>query len=825
MKKILRILAILFIVIIAALIIIPMIYKDELLEKTRKTLSEELDADVQFEDFGVGLFSSFPDLRISLEKLYVSGSGDYKSDTLVYMEALSTDINLLSVIRGKSIVVKSVAVNKPYIHLIADDQGNANWNLGSSEDQTEVDEAVEPESAGSGFGVNLKKVELSEGLLIYTAPSMKLTASGLSGEIKGGAGEGMVFDVAVDLESLTYKQGSDSYYENVPLGLSGRVSLQEGGEIVDLENTNITFNGYPLSTSGSIDMRNDRLLIDLGFNASGVPVADAINLVPTMYASYFEGIDLKGTHTFDGVVKGVYEGDNYPEIMAKIGIVDGAVNTSKGEALVTNFKLDGSCQKPQGALDLSRIVVDRFSGAMTGGSFDVKMSLDQLISDPRFDFLFNGRINLGAFSAMVDSTMELSGIVDGRLAAQGSMLLVDQKAYDKIKTDGEIALKEFRLVHQEMPQVLKISDARLLIKPEILQLNNVNGAIGSNNFAFTGQVTNLYPYLLKDGVLNGSFLFTSAYINFNELLVAKRGVAEEKSPEGEGTGDEVKAFTVPDRMNVELMVDIKKLLYDKLSITDAQGKLLLASRELLLKKCGMNLLKGGMVLDGVYSTQEKGNPRFAFNVDMENIDIPSAYQSLTMFRKMVPIAAKSVGAFSTSLKMNGTVSDSMNIILPSINGVGTFSSQGVKIMDSNTFAKIASVIKSDRLKNVEVKDFTANYTIENGNLIIEPFPTSIGKQDVLVYGKKGMDDTVDMKMDIKLDRKVIKDDLNKLFGVLPGSENIKFIDATVVIEGTVKKPKVKLDLSKAEKQIRNEMKKKTLDDIKDAAKKLKNIFK
>jgi hypothetical protein len=84
-------------------------------------------------------------------------------------------------------------------------------------------------------------------------------------------------------------------------------------------------------------------------------------------------------------------------------------------------------------------------------------------------------------------------------------------------------------------------------------------------------------------------------------------------------------------------------------------------------------------------------------------------------------------------------------------------------------------------------------------------------------------------MDFLLNRDDLGADLNKGLGILPGSENIKMIDASVILKGSLTKPEVSLDLSKARAQIEAEVKKASVEQIKGSVKKigdeLKKLFK
>jgi thiamine biosynthesis protein ThiC len=84
-------------------------------------------------------------------------------------------------------------------------------------------------------------------------------------------------------------------------------------------------------------------------------------------------------------------------------------------------------------------------------------------------------------------------------------------------------------------------------------------------------------------------------------------------------------------------------------------------------------------------------------------------------------------------------------------------------------------------------------------------------------------------MDFIVNREDLGADINKGLDILPGSQNIKMVDASVILKGQLTKPEVSLDLSKARKQIEQEVKKASVDEIKGSVKKigdeLKKLFK
>jgi hypothetical protein len=175
------------------------------------------------------------------------------------------------------------------------------------------------------------------------------------------------------------------------------------------------------------------------------------------------------------------------------------------------------------------------------------------------------------------------------------------------------------------------------------------------------------------------------------------------------------------------------------------------------------------------------------------------------------------------------MNEKMKIVPTSLNGLGVFNTQNLMIIDSPVFDQIRGIIKKEKLKNVKVDDFTAKFQFENGQLKMNPFKTNIADQQATIYGTLSAAREINLNMDFVVNREDLGADINKGLDILPGSQNIKLIDASVILKGSLAKPEVSLDLSKARAQIEQQVKKATVEDLKGSVKKigdeLKKLFK
>ena len=83
-KKILKGLGIFLLVAIIALAAAPFLFKDKIKQLVLKSINENVDANVAFEDVSLSLFKSFPRANVTIDKLSIINKAPFEGDTLFY---------------------------------------------------------------------------------------------------------------------------------------------------------------------------------------------------------------------------------------------------------------------------------------------------------------------------------------------------------------------------------------------------------------------------------------------------------------------------------------------------------------------------------------------------------------------------------------------------------------------------------------------------------------------------------------------------------------------------------------------------------------------
>jgi hypothetical protein len=363
--------------------------------------------------------------------------------------------------------------------------------------------------------------------------------------------------------------------------------------------------------------------------------------------------------------------------------------------------------------------------------------------------------------------------------------------------------------------------------------------VGQSDFNLSGKVFNYLNYIFKNGTLQGDLQMVSSFVNLNEILrlqKTKNSVSENKNVaekqvennppinQNENANTEKLAFDIPKNIDFTFHSNINKAIFDKLPISKIKGLITAKGGKLILNGLNMNMLDGELTLTGSYENTVQNQPFVDFGLDIAKFDIPDAFKSLSGFQKMLPIAGQSEGKLSTTLKIKGQLTPLFKFIPSSIDGTGFFSTENLRIIESPIFKELKGILLPEKLKNVDIDDFKANFIIENGNIDLKPFNTKIAGQETKIVGTLSAENLLNMRMDFKVNRNAVGSDIQNILSVIPGNEKITVLPAGVAISGPVGKPEVKVDLSETKKTVASAAKEGINDSLKKLGKGLQQLF-
>ncbi len=845
MKKIAITFLIIFSIIIITLLGVPVLFKSAILQKTKATINKQVDANVGFSALKLSLLKSFPKVNLTLNDVLVVGTGDFQQDTLLKIPSIETNMGLFSLFGGE-ISINKVILNDPELFLKVNEFGKANWDIAVKvpevEPQTTKEVVTKDED---GFTLLLDKVLINNASVIYKDEPLDFLIEfidsdfNLNGKMYGAnaniTSTGKVARFSMDYDSVTY-------ISNTSLEANSVLSINYETMDIALGENELLVNKLPINVSGNIRIPNDSMYFDLKFQSKTSGLENMLALVPPAYAGYLEGMETSGNGSFKGYFKGKYFESQYPEFDMVLDVNNGKFKYKSLPEEIKNIGALLKISKPQGELDLTSIELKNAHAEVKDNPMDMHLVMRNLISGLQFDGAVVGKVDFNQLKdALPMDSIDMQGILDVDVSVSGAYAAIESKEYGGINSEGAVTLSNIVVKDPGLRQAIFIPSGELGFSPQKITLSNFFMKIGSSDIQLKGAVSNYLDYIFNNGNLMGNLQLNSNFLNLNELMAiqAEAKVTNEPTPENtkeaskeskvEGPQEEVMAFNIPPKMDLRFTSLVKKAVIDRLPITDINGLVTIKDEKLNLDGLKMQMLDGQLVLTGSYKNNEANRPFFDFGFDVADFNLPTAYKSLSGFRKIMPFAGKSQGRFSSKFNMKGQLNPAMKLVSPTIDGNGLFSTKNLQIIDSPTFGKIEGILKKEKLKNVVIDDFIAHFTVKKGDLLLKPFHTKVAGQDATITGSLSPTSLLNMKMDFVVEREAFGDDIQSILGVLPGQERIKKVPATVNIKGPVGNPDVSLDLADARKQIMEEVKKSSADDLKKSLDKLgkglKKLFK
>lgn len=801
-KKIVLSIAVIFIVLIAAAICIPLFFKDTIIAKVKTAINENVNARVNFEELDLGIIRSFPDLGISLNNLVIIGTDSFATDTLANIKTLQLNLDVMSVIKGETYQIKKVNLLQPSIYARVLKSGKANWDI-VKEDTTAVSPA---DTAATTFKAALQKYSIENGKIIYDDASLDffMQLDSLNHNGKGDFTQDLfTLETQSEIERLTVKYAGIPYLNKVKLEAELPLEIDLKQMKFSLGENNIKLNDLLLSVVGSLAIPNDKdMLVDVKFDAKKSDLKNFLSLIPAIYAGSFKDMDATGKFAFNGKAKGTYNETSLPAFDVNLLIEDGRIKYATLPAAINNIQVKANINNPDGVIDHTVVNVPAFHLAFDKTPVNGRLLVKTPVSDPYVDMALKGKLDLKQLTAIFPmKDMTLSGILDVDVQAAGNKSAIDKGQYENFKASGQMLASNFNYSGASVPKPVSISSAKMSFSPKNITLSNLLAKVGKSDFQANGFVNNYLAYFFKKNQsLQGNFNLNSTLIDVNELMGPETASATAKDT------SKLTVIEVPKNIDFKMAVKAGRVLYDTYDIKNARGALTIKDETVHFDNMALEILDGTIKMDGSYSSADIKKPVVDIDFGIEKMSIQKAFQAFNTIKLLAPIAQYTKGEFSTNFKFNSLLRQDMMPVYSSIDASGVANIIEAVLEGFEPLNKLAAGLNAGELKKLELKNVLAKFQIDDGRLNVAPF--NIKKGDILmnVQGSNGLDQTLDYQLGLNIPRALLGK-ANETANTLLASLNSKAgtaialgetVKVNALVGGTIKKPTLKLDLGKNE---------------------------
>jgi len=804
-------LGIILLVLIILIISAPFLFKKQIVQFVKDTANKELNAKVDFGDFDLSLFSSFPNFSLSIDNVSVANIGEFQGDTLLSAKNISVGLNLMSVIKGDKYEINEISFDHPRIQAIALKNGKANWDI----TKPSADTTKETPADSKPFKMGLKKFEIKEGYILYDDASLgfKTELIGMNHNLKGDFSED-VFDIETLLEvaKMNMVYGGVTYMNKVKTRVKATINANMPQFKFIMKENEFSLNELTLGLDGSFAMPKDDMDMDMKFKANQTEFKNILSLIPGVYTADFKDVKTSGKLSLDGFVKGIYNDKKMPAFGCKLMIQDAMFKYPSLPKAATNIFVDLNIDNKTGQPDATIIDLNKFHVELGGNPINARMHVSTPVSDANIDGEIKAKIDLTSIKDIVplEKGDALSGIVTADIKMKGRMSSIDKKEYEKFDAKGQLSILDMNYKSASLNYPTSINKLYLNFTPQFVELTQLVAKVGKSDFDMKGKIENFLQYALKDELLKGTFALNSSVIDLNEFMTEDEAAA--KKPEEETP---MTVIEVPSNLDVKLTANIGKLIYDNLTMTAISGGVGVKDSKVLLDNFKVNALEGTMAITGEYATQNVKKPTVDFNVDISNFDITKTFETFNTVKKLAPIGKYAKGKFGTQLKFATTLDEHMEPMLPTLTGGGKLQTKNVVVEGFEPINKLADALKQEKYKRLAFENVNASYKFVNGRVEVEEMPVKVGTVSGLVKGSTGFDQTIDYTWKLEIPRAELGSQLNDAANNLLSQANKKAgtdlklgekIKINALFGGTITKPTIKTDLVGSDKTPKEQVK-------------------
>ena len=772
-------------VVIILLVALPYLFRDKIAARVRAEIAKSVNAQVRWSGVGIGLLRDFPNVTFRMNDLAVINQKPFEGDTLAAMKQFRVVLDLASVLRnvtsGGAIVVREVSLEEPLARLRVLKDGTANWDIMKQPPAEQAD-------TSKALAVSLRHLAVTGANITFDNRQSDLAAAvaGLNVDLNGDFTQDR-FDLGtrVKADDVTVRFAGMTYLDRVAVGLDTDVGADMRARRFTFDNDQLSLNDLVLAFNGSVGLGEENTAIDLSFSTPSTDFGEILSLVPAVYSQDFDKVQTSGKMSVQGKVKGEYGPKAFPALAIRAQVENGSFRYPDLPLPARDIALDLAVNNPGGDVDGTVVNVGRFHVVVGQRPIDARLVLRTPVSDPEVELALKGAVDLGDVRRTVklENVKELSGLVSADFSVHTKKSWVDAGQYDRVSASGVLGASHMVASGDALPHPVSVDTAQLRFTPRRVELPTFVAKIGSSDVRANGSLENLIGFVLRDDVLRGQATVASNKFDLNEWR------SEEES----------EIIPVPANVDFTLGVAAKQLLYGKLDIANARGRVLVKDQRVTLDGFRMNMLGGAVLANGYYETTAPAKPTFAFDVDVDSVDIPTAFSALATVQRLVPLAKYTRGKFSSKLALTGPLAENMTPVFDVLTGKGQFTTAGVSVEGFPPLDKLADAIHVEQLRDPAMRAIRAAFTIDKGRLFVKPFDLNIGNVAMTVSGSNGIDQSLDYDLALAVPTSLLGSNASQAIDKLAANAGRAGIDLGsaeavsigVKVTGTITDPNVR----------------------------------
>lgn len=204
-------------------------------------------------------------------------------------------------------------------------------------------------------------------------------------------------------------------------------------------------------------------------------------------------------------------------------------------------------------------------------------------------------------------------------------------------------------------------------------------------------------------------------------------------------GTPQRLWVVPADLNANISLAAKDISYAGLEIESIGAEILMKERCMQILNTSVNTNIGAGRFEGFYATRSKKDIRTGFDLTLSDVTSEKAISMMPSIDTIMPLLKSFKGLIDCEIAATASLDTSMNVIMPSINGVIRISGENLSMSGDKVFADLAKKLKFRNKDEGKIDRMTVEGMIQDNTLEVFPFIVDIDRYTLALSGKHNLD--------------------------------------------------------------------------------------
>ncbi len=484
----------LFVLLLAAALILPAVFKDDIKAAIEKEIAKSVNADVVFSDFNISLFKNFPNATATVHEIGVLNRAPFEGVALFVADEFQVEVNIADILFGDQLRVKGITIIDPIIDIKVNKDGKANYDIAIPSEDT-----VATESSDFSFGID--HWEVVNGDLTYDDQTLPYFLS-LRGMNHSGSGDFTqdVFDLRTKttVDSVTTSFDGTEYLTDKKVDMVATISISEEYSKYTFKDNNVKVNDFGMSFDGWFKMNENDFGMDISFKSPENTFKSLLSIIPGMYSKDFDKIKTEGDLAFNGFVKGTYSENQMPAFNVNLKVDNAMFQYPDLPTAISNINMDLLIDNKDGVIDNTVVDLKKLHLDFGNNPVDARALITK-IYPTNIDATLKAKLNLAELNSMFPMEgLAMKGNYAVNLNAKG--------VYDSLKktipaidadmslADGYVKSKDFPMPLENLRFTSNIKNASGKMAETVIRVDDFSMLLDGEKFRADLLLQNLDDY-------------------------------------------------------------------------------------------------------------------------------------------------------------------------------------------------------------------------------------------------------------------------------------------------------------------------------------------